>query len=55
MIGAAAGGPEIGLNQLYKQVYDWTPYGPNTNPNFWIKYANDPAGFFSAILSPQVL
>ncbi len=25
-ISAAAGGPEIGLDQLYKQVYDWTPY-----------------------------
>ena len=52
-LGASPGGPDLGLDEFYKQVYDWTSYG-SENPNFWITYKNDPQSFFKALEDPKV-
>lgn len=53
-IGAAAGDIiGMGLNELYRQIYDWTFYDA-TNPNFWEVYKNQPEIFLKAIENDKV-
>jgi len=55
LIGSAAGDIiNMGLDEKYEQIYDWTYYNDKENPNFWRDYRNDPKGFFKALEAPKV-
>jgi hypothetical protein len=45
IIGASPGGVDLGLDEDFEQMYDWTKY-TNENPNPWQIYKNNPIELF---------